>query len=322
VTTLAPSHAHTLRSRWELGAVLALWTVVGFAGLAFGQRYFLNTQLRSALDSARLSSVREAVERGAAIETATNDGRSALFLAAQAGDAGLVRMLLGRQARIDHATSMGWTPLMAAVASGHQDVARLLLDQGAAIDARNAQGMLVSIYVPGFRTLKYATGGQTALLLAVSNSRTDVARLLLERGADPRAGDRLGVAPLLPACATAQRTTVDELLSRGADPNACPRFGGTPLMWAAARGDATVVRALLRHGATLKAVNDGDGHSALDFAVLAGQVATARALLEAGAAVNVADAQGRTPLMQAVSRRNLRLTRLLRRYGARPPTTP
>ena len=66
---------------------------------------------------------------------------------------------------------------MQAAWNGHAEVAELLLDREARIDARDGQGV-------------------TALGLAASRGQTDLARLLLSRGADvPASGTTRGGLP-------------------------------------------------------------------------------------------------------------------------------
>lgn len=62
------------------------------------------------------------------------DARSALDLAAEAGDAGVVEALLWKGAGIDGRDGAGRTALMWAVRERHESVVRLLVDRGA--DAR------------------------------------------------------------------------------------------------------------------------------------------------------------------------------------------
>ncbi len=85
------------------------------------------------------------------------------------------------------------------------------------------------------------------------------------------------------------------LLDRGADPNARARFDMTPLHWAAMRGHAEVAGLLTRRGARADARN-AYGMTPLHLAADDKVVAV---LVTAGAAVNPLDDRGRTPLHTA-----------------------
>ncbi len=160
--------------------------------------------------------------------------------------------------------------------------------------------------------------GMSALHWAVAHDDLEMAKLLLAAGADAKARNRYGVAPLSLACTngneamveklleagadantrlpgdetvlmTASRTgkpgPVRALLARGADVNARERRGQTALMWAAAEGNAEVAEALLRAGAEFRTPLPS-GFTPLFFAVREGRIEAVRVLLEAGAEVN------------------------------------
>jgi len=70
----------------------------------------------------------------------TENGATALIVAANAGDAEVVAMLLRAKADADLAESDGWTPLMFAAAGNHAQVVQALLDHGAALNPVTVQG--------------------------------------------------------------------------------------------------------------------------------------------------------------------------------------
>src|SRR4051812_39012109 len=63
-----------------------------------------------------------------------------LLAAARKGDARQVQELLDRGAPVNAADKNGRTALMAAASRGHADVVRVLLAKGAKTDARDKQG--------------------------------------------------------------------------------------------------------------------------------------------------------------------------------------
>ncbi|MBC8340331.1 MAG: ankyrin repeat domain-containing protein, partial [Proteobacteria bacterium] len=82
---------------------------------------------------------------------------------------------------------------------------------------------------------------KSPLHVAAEAKRSDVASLLLDRGADPNALDASGRSPLYDAVVLGREDNVRVLLERGADPNLAPP-GDTTLR--AARAES--LRKLLR----------------------------------------------------------------------------
>ncbi|KAH7490040.1 hypothetical protein FOMA001_g2407 [Fusarium oxysporum f. sp. matthiolae] len=113
--------------------------------------------------------------------------------------------------------------------------------------------------------------------------------------------DHYGSTPLLLASRNGHKTTVEYLLEKGASPQATDRHGRTPLSWAAGEGHSEVVGALLAWdlGVDVDAV-DEKGRSPLSLGAQRGFDTVVRLLLDAGAAADIADNVGRTPLSWAV----------------------
>ena len=117
--------------------------------------------------------------------------------------------------------------------------------------------------------------GLIPLGMAVGCARPDVARLLLENGAEPDTQDDHGLTPTHRAVKRlgASRpdagdrkvrllSILDLLIKHGADLNVTDKTGKTPLHDAAGNGHPEVVRLLLEHGADVNAT-DNEGHTPL-----------------------------------------------------------
>src|SRR5262245_48212876 len=102
--------------------------------------------------------------------------------------------------------------------------------------------------------------------------------------------------PLVEAAKKADAALVKTLLARGAKTDTAEGDGATALHWAVYRDSGESVDALLAAGAKVDATNDL-GASPLWLASQNGSAAMVRRLLRAGANPNVTLVSGETPLM-------------------------
>lgn len=156
-----------------------------------------------------------------------------------------------------------------------------------------------AVYVDDFKTAKAlveqgadvkATNryGVAPLSLACQNGNGEMVELLLKAGTDPNIALRGGETALMTAARTGKPGPVKALLTRGAEVNAKERRGQTALMWAAADGHVEVVELLIKAGADTYAVLPDSGFTAFFFAAREGRPEVVHALLKAGADVNEA----------------------------------
>ena len=225
-----------------------------------------------------------------------------LVAAVRTGDLAAVRSLIASETDIDAPQGDGATALHWAAHRSDLEATELLMEAGADVDAANALGA-------------------TPLWLAAKNGAAGIAERLLDAGANPNVTLRMGETPLMSAARSGSLAVVEMLLDRGADVNAAERERGqTALMWAAAQQHAGVVRLLAERGADLHARTQvweqlentagntntsgnfrmrHGGSTALLFAARNGDLATARALVEAGADVDDTAAAGSSALVIA-----------------------
>lgn len=134
----------------------------------------------------------------------------------------------------------------------------------------------------------------------------------LAPASDPQASRELVIA-----AARGDSARLGALLRAGADPNARDGSGRPALVAAAASGDSEAVRALLQGGADPDRA-DASGWTALHQAAGAGgDAASARLLLDAGAARDLRTRAHATPLDVAEKAGRADLAELLRAAGAR-----
>jgi uncharacterized protein len=188
-----------------------------------------------------------------------------LFDAIRQGDADQVRALLATDpALADSRSPQGATPVLWAVYTRHTELAPLLLAgrpadffEACALGDSARASELVSAD-PALAN-QHSGDGFTGLGYACFFAHADLARLLLDAGADVNLAARnaLAVAPLHSAVATDIAALVGLLLARGANPNVQEGGGMTPLHTAAGHGNREIIGMLRGAGATTIRANDG-----------------------------------------------------------------
>ena len=240
------------------------------------------------------------IDDGADVNAAQANATTALHWAAYNGDVDLATRLIEAGADADVTNVYGATPLGEAVNVANTALVALLLDAGADPNAPNAEG-------------------QTALMLATRTGVPPIAELLVAHGADVNAQEAWkGQTALMWAAADNQVEMVAFLLDQGAavdvraeandwgrqvtsEPRAQyrPTGGMTALLYAARVGCLECVAAMLDAGAEIDLPNP-DGVTPLMAALDNFNFDTAALLIERGAATELWDWWGRTPLYIAI----------------------
>jgi len=289
--------------------VAGVLTMVGVAAV-FALTSIPSAQTLSLLDAVK-SGNREAVRVSLNGHPDVNahdvDGTTALHWAVRGDDVETVRALVRAGANVNVANRYGVTPLSLAAANGARAIAADLIAAGADVGTSTP-------------------GGETVLMTAAHTGNADVVNLLLEHGADVSAREHeFGETALMWAAAENHAAAVTVLATHGADLNAratvlqypnvkvdaatmvitaMPRGGLTPLMYAARQGSIDSARALVEAGAALNAT-DPDGMSALVIAIINAHYDVAQMLVAKGADPNVADVTGMAAVYAAVDMHTL-----------------
>lgn len=246
-----------------------------------------------------------------------------LIDAVRRGDREAARqMIKSDAAAVNRAAGDGATPLLWAAFRNDNDTAALLLGAGANPNAANDYGV-------------------TALSLACTNHNDALVELLLKSKANPNAAENNGVTPLMNCAHSGALGGVKALIAAGANVDAADTDRAqTPLMRAAAQKHADVVQALLAAKANInlrskrielynpmRAITYSKkayfpeakgGFNALMFAAQSGDVASGKALLDAGAKVDDGTEFDGTPLVLAAQNGNEKFAMMLLDRGANP----
>ena len=243
------------------------------------------------------------------------------------------------------------TPLIIAAEFNTFEVIDMLINEGCKVDAHNNEGYNALMKAAEFNTVQAVNiliqhtkldiddvenNGYTALMLAAQNNIVNAVESLINAGANVnyvRKPKESGDTPLMLASRFNFTDVVRLLLSKGADINAATTKGfkavdfalkndkmkGTKILafllnnefFKACRlQDFTRITTYLNAGANIN-VQDANGNTALILAVMRKQIELVKFLLKVGVNVNKQNNNGNTALMFAVSRNQIKLANLL-----------
>ena len=287
-----------------------------------------NIKLLEAIKSDNVKEIKGYLASGANVDIKDKDGRTPLILAALNGSERAIQILLSRDANVDIQDNEGNTALMLAGLQELNEITKRGVDSGlgkedlkstifAEVLKVKESGMrkkLVTILLKNtminlnIQNVK----GQTALTLAAYYGFDGIAELLLKNGATVDIQDVSGTTPLMYTARTGKAGIDEE-------------------SWAAF---AKTIKVLLRYGASVE-IKNNNGETALSLAEqlgnerfaeivqnydenykIFGAVQTDNAawvslLLASGVNVNFQDEQGRTPLIHASLKGNIKIAELL-----------
>lgn len=204
------------------------------------------------------------LERGADVDARSHGGRTPLMLACESGAADCAEALMAAGAGLDLATESGGTALHAAADWGRSEIVRSLLANGADVDLQDNEGwspLHVAVFHgdAGLVGELVAAGadvdanviatGRTALIQAIEDGKFDIARMLLDAGADVDRHKDGRTTPLMAAVAAGRDDLVRALIEKGADLNVRADDGRTALSIAEADGRKAIAEALIKAGA-------------------------------------------------------------------------
>ena len=218
-----------------------------------------------------------------------------------------------------HTYSKTWPFIILASDRGHTEVVKLLLEQGAELDSEEImrlamlrndwkriltliedEAKLIDVFIAAKGVDgTIGTSGDTLLTLAAKGGHTEIAKRLIDRGADfdVQISDEIsdGKTALMLAAWQGHIETVKLLIDRGADLDIIDNYGMTALRRAANEGHTEIVKLLIDRGADLDII-DNYGMTALRRAIKEGHTEIVKLLIDRGADFDITDNYGMTAL--------------------------
>lgn len=267
-----------------------------------------------------MEGLRTLLRQHADVNAAQPDGTTALHWAAHWNDSEAVNLLLKAGANAKAVNRYGATPLSEAVVSGNGAMIEALLKAGASPETATGEA------------------GETVLMTAARDGNVGAVKILLDHGANVNVRESYkGQTALMWAASERHPEVVKLLMAHGADwkvrsvdretkvpklsaassISPIARGGFTALLFSAREGDVASAKAMLDAGVDVN-YGDVDNTSAMVVAIMNKQYTFARFLLDRGADPNVVDAYGRTALYAIVDIRNFDWSALPERKAEDP----
>ncbi len=178
--------------------------------------------------------VQALIKKGAKADVRDRDGATPLMFASRNGNVEAMEILLGAGASPNAADSAGRTPLLYACQQARDEAVKLLLDHGALPGARDLLGDSVLMHLMNTRTNE-VSGSSAVESRAPSSAGIRILELLLKAGFDPRGRNLGGRTELHQALASGQwgPDFLAALVKAGCDPRATDNEGADLLAtWA------------------------------------------------------------------------------------------
>ena len=261
------------------------------------------------------------------LTTDSKTGATALHKCCQGGNVEVARLLLEKGAFIDSVEPpTGHTPIMVALWYKWPNLVKLLVDQGQDLNLNTHYGftlddhlnfelnvnqgeekqkfVVIKEMIDSARARDQRAIQEQTVMAATNKGDTETVRKLISAGADvntlyPHVNSFLdGHTPLLVAARDGHKEIVRELLKAGARVRVEDWvFKGSPIHKATYNGNPEILKMLIEHpDINLNVQGPGNGYTPLHDALWHGFTECAQILIDAGARLDLAGHDGKTPL--------------------------
>jgi ankyrin repeat protein len=247
----------------------------------FNTSRFQELWLMNMTNQNNLEGIEKLLENNVDVHTKLIDGSDVIRIAAIGGSIDIIKSLHDKfpNLGLDYPNNEGGTPLYMAAQYGNADVVKFLLAKGANkkttdLDGNNIFAIacvknrldVVKIqYNDKVNIEAVNKKGSTALMIASEKGHVDIIKFLLASGANIKSTDHDGDNALFPAIVKGSIAAVKILIKENIEVNHKNNFKMTPLSIACWSKNLDVIKLLLASGADPKAPLEGN-HTVMDLA--------------------------------------------------------
>ena len=199
------------------------------------------TPLQNAARQRKDGIIKTLVELGADPNRPAEDGMTPLVAAAMRDHVPSVKALLEAGANVEQPGLEGFRPLALAIAESKYEVAKALIEGGADVSVASGEDGLTPLMLIAAQT----GPAEGARFLPGSTRPSDIAKILIERGADINAQSKSGITALMVAATHNSAPMIGFLMDAGADPTVKNNLGLTASDVAEKNGNLEAAQAIL-----------------------------------------------------------------------------
>lgn len=260
------------------------------------------SRLQKAIEAKNINEAIKLINDGANVNTNTEKGQTALWLAVERGSLKLMELLLAKSVNLDTTYDEGNSALMMSLLNKNKEIANLLLDNKAIVNKANNKSI-------------------TPLIQVLKTGDFVTAEILINKGAGINAKYKSASLIWLPLTKKKSIKIVKLLLENKIKLNQENNKGFTELMYAIDNGENELAQLFIDNGADVNYYSKKSKSTPLSVAINKGELTVVQKLVDNKVDINFANKSIEAPVGIAITNDRIDILKLLLENGATLKTT-